>query len=359
MASVRPLVWSLILLAAADSAGATELERFANIRFLLDERIFAVMAALNAAGFDYEANPNGVSPPRALVRRSLAALDPGLEEKLERFYLEHGGRDDPAAVQARYTSLSLWLEGPPSFKFSGKLGAAPREVRELLGFENLVAELYKSAEIARLWKQCLPYYQAEVERYRGAIAEIIRDVLTYLRSGPRVALDRQIILIPDLLNSHGFSNARNLENSYFLILGPATNIDEHKAAIRHEYLHFLLDPLIAKYGIIIVERNRLQRLALARPRAERNLTSDFFLVATESLLRAIEIRMSGAEETESRQMLENYDRGFILLPYFLEALRSYEQGGEGFFSVLPDLLAGIDVEREEKRAAEIDAARVR
>ncbi len=344
-------------MAAAGSAGATELERLANIRFLLDERLFAVMAALNAAGFDYEANPRGVSPPRALVRRALAALDPRLEEKLERFYLEHGGRDDPAAVQARYTSFGLWLEGPPTFKFTGKLGAAPREVRELLGFEKLVAEFYKSAGVSRLWKECLPYYQAEAERYRAALAGTIKDVLAYLRSEPRIPMDRQIILMPDLLNSHGFSNARNLENLYFLILGPAASPEEHEPAIRHEYLHFLLDPLIAKYGIIIVERNRLQRLALARPRAERHLTSDFFLVATESLLRAIEIRMSGSDKVESKQMLENYDRGFILLPYFLEALHSYEKGEQGFFSVLPDLLAGIDVKREEKRAAEIDAAR--
>ncbi|MEE8587276.1 MAG: hypothetical protein V3T83_20745, partial [Acidobacteriota bacterium] len=52
--------------------------RLANIEFKEDVRVFTVMAAINAAGFDYEAKGRQMSDVRRSVRQALKGLDSGL-----------------------------------------------------------------------------------------------------------------------------------------------------------------------------------------------------------------------------------------------------------------------------------------
>jgi hypothetical protein len=65
------------------------LEDLVNITFKNDARVFAVMAALNVAGFDYERSGKNYSPEREWVRRRLEGVDPDLALRLENFYREH------------------------------------------------------------------------------------------------------------------------------------------------------------------------------------------------------------------------------------------------------------------------------
>ena len=87
-----------------------------NVRIEPDGRLFVVMAALNAAGFDYEPGGQPLTPARVELRKDLAKLDPQIRAKLTAFYKSHRrpGVEEPADA-ARYAALSFLMTPPPAF----------------------------------------------------------------------------------------------------------------------------------------------------------------------------------------------------------------------------------------------------
>src|SRR3977135_907909 len=108
----------------------------ANVRIDADVRTFVVMAAVNAAGFDYENGGQALSPARAELRKDLAQLDPQVKEKLAAFYQTHRRADgDEAADAARYQALSLMMTQPPAFNiYVSPDRVVPEDLQPLLDF---------------------------------------------------------------------------------------------------------------------------------------------------------------------------------------------------------------------------------
>ena len=206
-------LWSVVcgLWSAVSAQDSETAEDLANINFTADVRVFTVMAALNAAGFDYETSGREMSEVRQLIRQEIEKVDPGLLEELRTFYDSHNLTEDEARQQVAYTSLALLLSEPPEFQMTVPEVVMPEDVKEVLGFEKLVKEFYQTANIESLWQSQQPAYEKELASYRTVIKDLIAQTLDYFRIPPRVVLDRQIILIPDLLNAKTIVNVRNLD----------------------------------------------------------------------------------------------------------------------------------------------------
>src|SRR5713226_7882902 len=82
-----------LVFAVASPAQGQDLSGVVNINFVTDFRLFVVMSAINAGGFDYEA---GVSmhPVRRQVREKLKSFDPLLLQRLHDFYVAHHVADN-------------------------------------------------------------------------------------------------------------------------------------------------------------------------------------------------------------------------------------------------------------------------
>jgi len=89
---------------------------------------------------------------------------------------------------------------------------------------------------------------------------------------------------------------------------------------------------------------------------EESFKIDTSLLITESLVRAIEIRMQGSAKTpealRTDAVEKSMEQGFILTRYFYDSLGPFEKDPTGISSAYIDLLAGIDLKKEQKRAAE-------
>jgi tetratricopeptide (TPR) repeat protein len=107
---------------------------------------------------------------------------------------------------------------------------------------------------------------------------------------------------------------------------------------------------------------RLSPLLLAVDRAplEQAYKQDVALLVTESLIRAIEARTlaRGKEAEPARQQAVQtaLESGFILTRYFYDALAEFEKEPTSLRDAYGDLLHNISVDRERKRAAEIQFA---
>ncbi len=149
------LLWGVISgpVSVLMGQSADSVEALVNMNLTVDVRIFTVMAALNAAGFDYETPGKTMSELRQDIRQELLKTDPGLLGQLQTFYQEHRQGNDGIDNQVAYVSLALLLSGPPRFELIFKEEKVPADARRLLGFERLVQEFYQKAGIQSMWER--------------------------------------------------------------------------------------------------------------------------------------------------------------------------------------------------------------
>src|SRR5215510_14735905 len=98
-----------LLLAVSATAQTT------NVTIKPDLRLFTMMAALNAAGFDVEFGSE-YHPVREMVRTYPKEVDPELIARLKTFYKARKGSQTDEAQLAKYISLAVNLTDAPAFK---------------------------------------------------------------------------------------------------------------------------------------------------------------------------------------------------------------------------------------------------
>jgi tetratricopeptide (TPR) repeat protein len=343
----------------AQVSQTASVENLANVSFNPDFRLFAVMAALNAAGYDYEAPGREMSEVRKRVREDLKRADAKTLAQLRAFYQEHSLNLDPHRQVAAYISLGLLIDGPPDFKLAVSKKDMPDDVLQIAGFEEIVKNLHASVDLTALWRRYEASYTSELARYRPVLVDVIRQTLAYFRIPPRIVLDRQIVVIPDLLGPQRLVNARNMEKSYFIVLGPALSPEENREQLQHEYLHFLLDPLIAKFGTPLLKHEELLDLAQSQPHIRSEYQNRYLMVVAESLVEALILRLNPRPEPD-REMVGLFRRGLIFTPYFLRVLQLYEEDSTlSLPGHVETIFADVDaktVRADERRIAELSSA---
>lgn len=356
--AIRCLLILLLSLAAAATGYPQLVEGLAHISFSPDARTFAVMAAINAAGFDLDADKLDVNFARRLVRARLAGLEPGLRERLRRFYDEHNTEKSDLEQQSKYLSYALLLGPPPRFLPAVARSELPADAAALAGFELLLEDLWTKGGLARLWDEVRPYYVEEVESYRPLVRGMILETLRRLRIDMRVSLDRRIVFVPEPLDAFGIVNARNTGDDYYVIVGPSTKAAKLINSVRHEYLHYQLDPLVAKYWGLLPEADPFLERLKRMPSALQPFRRDFLLMVTESLVAALEARLRGPDAAaRAEDLVRNYDKGLLLAPYFDEELEKFEKGRDSILDAFPAMMEGVAREVKKDRDAAVTLLR--
>src|SRR5437763_8134840 len=86
-----------------------------NVTVQPDLRMFTMMAALNAAGFDVEFGSQ-YHPVRETVRKYAQGVDPDLIARLKAVYNSRKGSQTDEAQLAKYISLAVNVTDAPAFK---------------------------------------------------------------------------------------------------------------------------------------------------------------------------------------------------------------------------------------------------
>jgi len=161
------------------------------------------------------------------------------------------------------------------------------------------------------------------------------------------------------MGAPGQTNARNYGSDYYVVISPGPSAGLKMEQIRHTYLHYLLDPMAMKYPANMKRLAPLLETVKAAP-MDQSFKSDASLLLTECLIRAIEARTAGskkAPEAERLQAVQNSAKqGFILTTYFYEALLRFEKDPASLSNAYGDLVSGIDVGKERRRATQVTFA---
>ncbi len=123
--------------------------------------------------------------------------------------------------------------------------------------------------------------------------------------------------------------------------------------IRHAYLHYLLDPMVLKYSENLSRAHGLADYAEAAPALPENYKTDYTLLATECLIKAVETRLIPASKREAvvQQALKE---GFVMTGAFADGLPGYEKQEQALRLYFPDMVQAFDLRREEKRLAGVE-----
>jgi len=318
---------------------------------------------MNVCGYDVELQSS--SPIRMEVRADLAEANKtseaaSVQKQMCRFYHDHQ-QGDSAHDLAQYVSLALNLGGPPDFTPKLKESDLPPDSTYVLGFVPVLKQYYAAAKLHSIWLKHQPQYLALIDEYHEPVARMISSTDSYLRMPLAGYLGRSFTVYLEPMSAPGQINSRNyLQDYYYLVVSPAA-ANLHMDAIRHTYLHFVLDPLIAKRATAL-QRLKPVLMPLQKAPMAEDYKEDTGLLVVECIIRAIEARTPSDPKlpAKDRQAMIQRDEaeGFVLTGYFYDQLRNFEKENTGLQDAFPDWLHNIDVDHEVKLARETEFAPV-
>jgi len=344
---------ALSLLLAGVSARAQQQE--GSVILAPSEQVFCVMAAINAGGYDVGlGHPTGDNT-REEVREYLDQLPAPVTKSLRSFYPEHLVEGDPGANLGQYVSLALLLGPPPDFKLTVPQADLPPDAKAVSGLVPLLKTFYLQAKLHEFWTTMQGRYQAAVLRYSPLVRQAIFMTDMYFRFPTGQYLGRTYRIDLDLLGSPEQAQARIYGMDYYLVITASAQptMDE----IRHQYLHFLLDPLAAKYSEEINTKAGLREFAYHAPALASSFKGDFPLLVTECLIRAAELRLDKRPPAEAEKSLaEMTASGLILVRYFYDSLAAFEKQESSMTAFYREMILGIDTAKEEQKLAKVTFA---
>ncbi len=309
--------------------------------------LFTVMAAINAAGYDAGFDSPSNHPLRTEIRRQLAGRNIPSLAAIKEFYDRHK-RDNPVQDLSQYISFALTCGPPPDFSFEKVREVdTPPDVSGMRELGPLLAKFYQEAGIESLWKGAQGDIDRYIQRYHNLVADAVLQVNAYLRQQTSGYRGRRFQIFVELLAPPNQVQARTYGNEDFIVVTPSR--EPYIFEIRHAYLGYLLDPLATHYSEMI-ERKKVLADHLARVHAlPDSYKNDFLEVTTQSLIKAVEARLDHKPQMVQEALLQ----GYILAPYFAEALPLYEKQEAAMSVYYPELVGAIDLMREDARLQQV------
>jgi len=316
---------------------------------------------MNVCGYDQELEAS--SPIRVAVRADLVEASKSPEaaaaaKAMCAFYRDHRPADSGRQL-AQYVSLALNLGDPPDFVSKFKEADLPPDASYVLGFVPLLKRYAAAAKLHAIWLRHQSQYNALITQYREPVARMITSTDTYLRMPLAGYVGRSYTVYLEPMAAPGEVNSRNYQADYFyMVVSPANN-NIHIEDLRHTYLHFVLEPLIAKRATALALLKPILTSVQKAPMAAEYKT-DTGLLVVESLIRAIEARTPSDPKLPEKERIAMVNRdeaeGFVLTGYFYDQLKAFEKGSTGIKDAFPDWLHDIDVDKVRKQASEMKFA---
>jgi tetratricopeptide (TPR) repeat protein len=306
----------------------------------VNPNLFAVMAAINAAGYDSDLASNANSPIRGEIRKWVESSKIPVLEQLKEFYAARR-KEDPARNLSQFISFALCIEkieanDGPEFRYRLRIADLPPDVQELDGFEKLLTLLANNQALL----------DRALEPYHSPVTLALQQIDGYLRNPRNNGVKGQFYVYLDVLAAPNQIHVRSYGNDLFVVLTPSPEpqVDYIKSA----YMHFQIDPIAMRHIADIETKASLSDFAQGAPALDPQYKKDFALLTVACLTKAVDARMMPSMLRQSA-IDQSLREGFILTPYFAEALKEYEVQEQSMRFYLPILVKGIDLKKETAR----------
>jgi tetratricopeptide (TPR) repeat protein len=304
--------------------------------------LFAVLAAINVAGYDADLNSPSNDPFRLQLRQEIASRKLNSVRYLKEFFQAHRKLDWNDEL-GQYISFALSVDGPPDFKWRYSTERTPPAANALEDLAPLLKEFWTEANLEQAWQAAQPTYDRIIARYHEPLTNAILQANLYLKNPTSGSRGRRFQIYVDLLGAPNQVHTRGFVDDYFVVITPSAQL--RVADVRRAYLHYLIDPVAIRKTESIDKKKALCRLADGAGALPEIYKQDCVLLFGMSLVRAVESRIDHSPAAAEEAMRE----GYVLTGYFAEALATYEKQETALRLELGDLIENINVRKERAR----------
>jgi hypothetical protein len=319
-----------------------EIVRGEGFIILADRRTFALMAFLNATGYDDEAKGQTMHPVRIRVRQLVQQNLDKYPQKAAAFRRYADQRHVPSFQYQDY-ALSLSADYPfHRIRTDAELNYA-QTADTLRDFPGVLNDFWETADLAAVWAKVKPDFVAEIHKYDFARMQRQMTFLwEYLRMPRRDSFT--LVNIPNLLDTHFMAIGARYENYYFSVESPGS----HDYSLNtHEYLHSIVNRLADPCYSAVADKIEPYYQACLKSDFSKSYGSPTTFVS-ECLVRALDhrirIRLSGDPEVAKRtegQVTGLTARGLSLTDPFYRLLADYEKSDASFDNYIPRLFQSL------------------
>jgi hypothetical protein len=317
-----------------------EIIRLEGFMVLADRREFAVMAFLNATGFDEEVQGQQMHPLRAKVREMVAANLAEHPQKVKAWRKYRNGLVRKYAGSFAYQDYALSLSADYPFRRirpNDELGY--RHEAWILGdLQEVLNDFWKTAELDEVWGEVKGDYIAELKRYDfERMQREMASLWKYL--GMQRRDNYTLVNVPNPLDCHFSAIGAGYEGYYYSVEGPGGTGHGLNA---HEYLHSIINRLVQKdYGKYKSKLLKYYKAGKRGPASKDYRTPVIF--TSECLVHAVDHRLAmrndpSRESWANQRVAYLSQEGLTLTRPFYELLSEYERSGVPFDQYLPTLL---------------------
>jgi hypothetical protein len=305
---------------------------------LADRRMFAIMAFMNACGYDEEFKGKQMHPARSRVREILkgqADAKPEQFRKWKQYYNKVNLRcfhyqDFALSLSADYPFRRIRPDSELGYPFAGQ---------RLVDFPDIMNEFWETSDMENVWAEVKPIYLEEIGRYNfDNMKSHLKFTWDYLRMERS---DRFVFVsVPNLLDKYYQAIGAKYENYWYMVESPGAGTNSLNI---HEYLHSIVNSMVEVcYKEHSEKLNKYFEAGKNQPLAKsygHPVTYTY-----ECLIRALSTRLyvlmendftaSGGEAKVKYLTRE----GLILVEPFYLLLDEYEQSDKNFEEFLPVML---------------------
>ncbi len=335
----------LVLLLAGNRLFGQQVEGIAGVDFVADERIFDVMCAIHAAGYDYRLAQADPASPRAkiLAQVDSAAAGQELLDQMREFFRRNNVEMNMLRQQSKYAALTLLLSPPPAFTFQEQESLPTSDVRALVPFASMVALYRARTNLYDVWSAWQPEILRFLDSLKRDFRSCIQGLYRFSRMSPSLRLSNRLVVIPDFVDAPNTFLTIQTGTRYFVFVSPAPEIQRYRKYFIHQYIHLVFDPLFDAGARKLDDNHDLASFLQGVP-GYAHLAAEPSLAVRESLYNAVGLMvMAGlgtpALDTERRGIIR---RDSPFLPYFEEKLKSFQSGSETLEEWLTALLKSPD-----------------
>jgi tetratricopeptide (TPR) repeat protein len=243
------------------------------------------------------------------------------------------------------------LTDAPGFNPVTRAEALPPDARSVIGFVELMREFYEKAHLSQHWTELRSEYEKAILKFAPALRETFVRTDAYMRVPLGGFTPRTMAIYLELAAPMNSVNVRSNQDSYYVVIGDSATpkIDD----IRHAYLHFQLDSLVTANSTRVQNSTALLNLVKGAQGIDPTYTSEFHVMAAESLIRALELRMDRVPLARAKEAVDTFYRsGLLLTPYFYTALEDFEKEDVGLRESLATMTRNIQFKTEQARFQE-------
>jgi hypothetical protein len=308
-------------------------------------QLFSTMCALWAAGFYKGYGTEDLPIAWRNIADEMSEHTGPATDDLHQYLIQHEHADRNVTL-SRFISFALVTEPPPDFRYVYRREELPPDVLTVEDFNGLLARFYKEADLATAWKRVEPTYQIGIAQLQAPVTQIVTKTMGYLREIFKSDSPRTFTVYLEPLAGMS-TNFRNYGDAYSVVLdGENVQVNE----IRHAFLHFLIDPLPAKYATAIFPSRAILLSANRNPRLPNEYREDIVGYYAECLIKAIELQLDHLTIAQREHAMDVADEnGFVLVRPLVTRLEKFQQEEPAMSYYFPDLVKGVDVAAEFKR----------